>query len=42
MIMIIVVSIVSFFTLNYIDAKEEDKRQKLYEIIDYKEDDENN
>ena len=38
MIIIIITAIASLMTLDYIDTKEAKKSAKLYEIVDYKED----
>ena len=42
MIIIIITAIASLMTLDYIDTKEAEKSAKLYEIIDYKEDNDEN
>ena len=42
MIIIIITAIASLMTLDYIDTKEAEKAERLYEIIKYEEDDEEN
>ena len=42
MIIIIITAIASLMTLDYIDTKEAEKSAKLYEIVDYKEDNDEN
>ena len=42
MIIIIITQIASLMTMDYIDRKKKKKSAKLYEIIDYKEDNEEN
>ena len=42
MIIMIITAIASLVTLDYIDTKEAEKKAKMYEIIDYKEDNEEN
>ena len=42
MIIMIITAIASLMTLDYIDTKEAAKQKKLYEIIDYKEDNDKN
>ena len=42
MIIIVITAIASLMTLDYIDTKEAEKSAKLYEIIEYKEDNEEN
>ena len=42
MIIIIITAIASLMTLDYIDTKEAEKSAKLYEVIDYKEDNDEN
>lgn len=42
MIIIIITAIASLMTLDYIDTKEAEKAERLYEIIKHEEDDEEN
>lgn len=42
MIIMIITAIASLMTLDYIDTKEAEKSARLYEIIDYKEDNDEN
>ena len=42
MIIMIITAIASLMTMDYIDTKEVEKSAKLYEIIDYKEDNDEN
>ena len=42
MIIMIITAIASLMTLDYIDTKEAEKSAKLYEIVDYKKDNDEN
>ena len=42
MIIMIITAIASLMTLDYIDTKEAEKSAKLYEVIEYKEDNDEN
>ena len=42
MIIIIITAIASLMTLDYIDTKEAERSAKLYEVIEYKEDNDEN
>lgn len=42
MIIMIIAAIASLMTLDYIDTKEAEKSAKLYEVIEYKEDNDEN